>query len=290
MSYVHGGVLLSFCPLWNSLKGALFLFVLFSLPSCIATKQELLEERARQSALEALAEEIQAAQQRQKQALRGEIIEADRQINRLRTIIDETQSIFGRNTADLGLRTQELISQMQLLRGEIEIMQKRLLELEEELSAVRAEQVAAVTSEKFPKSGAIEKTPLPEIERPQNPNEFYQLIIALWKAERYADARTLADEFLAKWKNHSLASTVRFTIGETYLDERNYQPAIVAYKRVLDLHKKSDHVPAALYKIGVCFLSMGMKQEAKVSFEEVIAKYPQSPFAEKAKKRIKYTN
>lgn len=289
MSYSKRFTLNIYHPLKRFLKGVFVLFSVFLFSSCIVTKEEFLEEKGRLSALEALTLEIQQSQQLQKQSLRREIVEADRQIVRLKKIIDEIQSVFGQNTANLGLKTQEMISQIQRLNGELELVQKKLFELEERLAAVQTEQRITEVINKPKGEKTADKRPLPEIERPDNPNDFYRLIVKIWKADRFSDARLLADEFLKKWKKHSLSPAVRYAIAESYLDERNYQPAIVAYKKVLEHDAKSDRVPGALYKIGICFLSMGMNDEAKVFFEEVIVKHKKSEYAAKAKKKLKYT-
>jgi TolA-binding protein len=43
----------------------------------------------------------------------------------------------------------------------------------------------------------------------------------------------------------------------------------------------------ATYKIGVCFQELGMIEEAKAFYDEVIAKYPKSNEAAKATSRLK---
>ncbi|NMC51006.1 MAG: tetratricopeptide repeat protein, partial [Desulfovibrio sp.] len=46
---------------------------------------------------------------------------------------------------------------------------------------------------------------------------------------------------------------------------------------------KSTKYPDALFKRGAAFLKLGNKNAAKLSFQEVITKFPTSPFAQRAK-------
>jgi TolA-binding protein len=50
---------------------------------------------------------------------------------------------------------------------------------------------------------------------------------------------------------------------------------------------KGKSIPEAIYKTGVCFQELGMKDEAKVFYQEITAKFPKSEFAKKAQIRLK---
>jgi len=46
-------------------------------------------------------------------------------------------------------------------------------------------------------------------------------------------------------------------------------------------------MPEALYKIGMSFESLGMGEDAKGFYQELVEKYPKSPEAKKARKKVK---
>ena len=46
-------------------------------------------------------------------------------------------------------------------------------------------------------------------------------------------------------------------------------------------------MPSVLYKIGLSFEGLGMKDDARGFFQELVEKYPKSPEAIKAKKKAK---
>lgn len=78
-----------------------------------------------------------------------------------------------------------------------------------------------------------------------------------------------------------------FEDGEEHFTAKNYKKAIFAYKQYRDANPKGKLYPEATYKIGLSFAELGMKDESKAFFEEVIAKFPGSKEAKKAALRLK---
>jgi TolA-binding protein len=81
---------------------------------------------------------------------------------------------------------------------------------------------------------------------------------------------------------------------KTYLDEadelvknKKFKEAIVAYQKYRDAAPRGDHYIDATYKLGISFQELGMKDEARAFYDEVVTKYPKSPEAKKAAKRLK---
>ncbi len=69
-------------------------------------------------------------------------------------------------------------------------------------------------------------------------------------------------------------------------DQKKWQEAALAYERYRKLAPKGKTVPTATYKIGVCFQELGANEDARAFYEEVIAKFPKSADAKKAKTRL----
>lgn len=75
--------------------------------------------------------------------------------------------------------------------------------------------------------------------------------------------------------------------GEQLLAAKKYKEAIVAYQKYRDENPKGKVYADATYKIGVAFHEIGMKDESRAFYEEVIAKFPKSAEAKKAQARLK---
>jgi TolA-binding protein len=77
-----------------------------------------------------------------------------------------------------------------------------------------------------------------------------------------------------------------FMRGEAYYGLGEFKKAIVDYSKFPEKYRKSKKVPAALYKIGLSFDAMSMKDDAKAFYQEIVDKYEDSPEAKKAAKKL----
>lgn len=78
-----------------------------------------------------------------------------------------------------------------------------------------------------------------------------------------------------------------FEIAEDLFTKKEWRKAVLAYQRFRDENPKSKRFPKATLRIGQAFQELGMKDDAKTFFEEVIAKYPGSDEAKQAKTLLK---
>src|SRR5258706_288059 len=91
---------------------------------------------------------------------------------------------------------------------------------------------------------------------------------------------------LKSFPKHALAPNAQYWIGESYAHQRQYREAIEAERRLLGTYPDSAKAPDALLIIGTAESSLGDNAAARKTFEELIAKYPASDSAEKAKGRL----
>ncbi len=78
-----------------------------------------------------------------------------------------------------------------------------------------------------------------------------------------------------------------FTLAEESFAQKDWKKAILTYKQYRDDNPKGKAYAEATYKIGVCFQELGMTNEAKIFFEEVISRFPKGNEAKRAKIRLK---
>lgn len=75
--------------------------------------------------------------------------------------------------------------------------------------------------------------------------------------------------------------------AEAYYALKQYKKAIVDYSKFPEKYTKSTHLPSALLKIGLSFEALGMKEDAKGFYQELVEKFPKSSEAKKAKAKLK---
>ena len=107
---------------------------------------------------------------------------------------------------------------------------------------------------------------------------------ALFKKKKYADAIDAFEHLIAK--NYKPARAHYF-IGESYFQLNEYKNAIAYFKESAKLYSKADYMPTLMLHTAISFQKTKDATHAQQFFEALIATYPDSPEAEKAKKLMK---
>lgn len=102
---------------------------------------------------------------------------------------------------------------------------------------------------------------------------------------RYGDAESTFDEFLSNYPHSELADNAAYWIGEARLQQQDTRGALEAFKATVEKYPKGNKVPDALLKVGECLESLGDADSARLSYEEVIKRFPNTAASEVAKER-----
>jgi tetratricopeptide (TPR) repeat protein len=78
-----------------------------------------------------------------------------------------------------------------------------------------------------------------------------------------------------------------YASAEEMFEQKKWKEAILEYEKYRKANPKGKQFSTATYKIGVSFQELGLRDEAKAFYEEVIAKFPKSKDAERAASRMK---
>lgn len=76
-------------------------------------------------------------------------------------------------------------------------------------------------------------------------------------------------------------------VADEHFAKKEWKKAILAYQRFRDQNPKSKKFAKATLRIGSSFQELGMNDEAKTFFEEVVSKFPDSSEAKTAKAKLK---
>lgn len=107
------------------------------------------------------------------------------------------------------------------------------------------------------------------------------------------DDHAAAVQFLTKYLETTksgdgkTAQEAQFYIGESQYLQKNFKKAILAYDSVLRKFKHKRFQSKSLYKIALCFDSLGKEDEADAFYKELIQKYPKSREAKSARRNVK---
>ena len=188
--------------------------------------------------------------------------------------------------ADLGLVRDEI----RTLRGQVEGAD-RSRELKKQLDdlAARVENLEAALkrgkgdtewqrSEKT-NGGA-------DAEAKTDPKAAYNDCHKLFKEGQNAKAREAFQKFLKQHPKTPYSGSAQFWIAETWYVEDRYEKAIVEYEKVIKGFPTSEKVPHALLKQGMSFQKLGDDKSAKIVYQQIVKKHPQTQQAKVARARL----
>jgi tol-pal system protein YbgF len=107
------------------------------------------------------------------------------------------------------------------------------------------------------------------------------------KAADYPKAIANFKGFLGSHPASPLASNAQYWLGEAYYVTREYDEAIVAFRKVTTDWPDSRKAPDALVKIGFTQSALNRNGEARATLEEVTRRYPGTEAANLATERLK---
>jgi tol-pal system protein YbgF len=117
--------------------------------------------------------------------------------------------------------------------------------------------------------------------------ESYQQGVNLLREGSYDRAIKAFREFLRTSRDSPQLASGHYGIGESYFMLGDYYQAILNFNDVRQEYGRSACAPAAVLKIGLAFLQMGNKSEARVAFQKVVNDYPSAPEAAQAREKLR---
>lgn len=107
----------------------------------------------------------------------------------------------------------------------------------------------------------------------------------LYEQRRYREAITVFSDLLAENDKNSLADNAQYWIGECHYGLGNFAQAIAEFEKIFTF-TRSDKNDDAQLKIGLCYLRLGDRVQARNSLEQLLAIYPNSEYAGKARQYL----
>ena len=154
---------------------------------------------------------------------------------------------------------------------------------------------APVVAPALPPAAPAPVTPLvqPDIplesEGPDNPaveNRAYEAAYRSFKAGNHQKANSAFQEFLKKFPDSVYVPNVHYAMGNAYLALKDYKSAMVSYQSLVNKYSYHPKIAEALFGIAESQQVLNDKAGAKKTLKQIIAKYPGTDLAEKARKRL----
>ena len=115
----------------------------------------------------------------------------------------------------------------------------------------------------------------------------YEAALNLFKANKVKEAAAAFEAFVKTYPESSLAPNAQYWQGNAYYTLHDCKKSIDAHRVVVSRWPQNAKAPDSLVNIATCQQELGDAKGAKTSLETVLIKYPDSPAAATAKKRLK---
>jgi TolA-binding protein len=194
-------------------------------------------------------------------------------------VIQQEVTKLQRTNADVSTRFSDVEEDMRNLRGRLEVLEHKDGQGSKDAEAVK--KFAADQGTDANKKILLLQEGMSNLEK-----TVFQLnaeVNAL-KAER---AALVAQNSAAQAKAAVEAKKSTYEVGQEFFEQKDWKKAILNFQKYRDENPNGKKVPDATYKMGVAFQELGMKDEAKTFYDELMSKYSSSNEAKKAKIRLK---
>ena len=213
---------------------------------------------------------------------------ADTQIDRVALTLEDLNRAARMTDADFGVQLQRLITEVQELRGKVELAEYSLESLNQTLHGDQGLVARLDALEKGKKIKVTRGSSGRAIsaQKGLNNDSVEKLLVqadALGKDSKYDQARGMYRAVLKKQsKKKGVSDLAYFEIGELYFREGRYHSALQEYIKVVEKFGRGDYADNAYYKIAMCSLSVGNLEDAQIFFNELVKNHKSSPLHKEA--------
>lgn len=255
------------------------------LPGCWVPIERGRIMEARIQKLEVQNVEQQRSLEEQRQALKERV---DQKINEVQAKIDELNKAARRSGADLSVSLSRLQDEFAKVKGDLEVAQHRLAEIDKSLTALKGDTDARFAALKG--AGALDefeaRQKAASLQRPDDKGAFLALA---QKEEASGDkgiARELYTEYVRKWPSDPKSAEAGFRAGELASGQKRWRDALLAYGKVAESFPRSERAPDAMLGAAESMIRLDMKGDAAAVLEQLVERYPKSEAAARAKQRL----
>ena len=204
-----------------------------------------------------------------------------------------------RSMLDLLSQIEALSSEIRKLRGQNEELahglqdaEKRAkdfyVDLDTRLRHFESVEEAA-RDEAVPASGASPAVTISDSSDPALENRAFEAAYGLFKEGRHANAVKAFHDFLKKYPDSVHVPNAIYWLGTTKFALKDYKGALDFYQRLLEISPATPKAAEVLLNIAECQKELKQTTAAKKTLKQLIAKYPATEAAVKAKKLLATT-
>jgi tol-pal system protein YbgF len=124
------------------------------------------------------------------------------------------------------------------------------------------------------------------IDDPATMQAEYDTALAILREGRYSDAALAFDQFITRYPTGPLTDNAHYWLGETYYVTRDFDKAKATFGKLVSTYPNSPKVADSRLKVGFILYEQQKWKEARAELEAVVGNYPTSTAARLASDRL----
>jgi len=270
------------------LRPAVAALLALPLAACFVPLEAGRQMEARIQRLEVQNVEQQRTLEEQRQAVKERVEKVDQKIREVQAKIDELNQAARRSGADLGVTLSRLQEEFARVKGDLEVAQHRLAEIDRSVGGLRSETDARFTALKG--QGALDayeaRQKLASLPKQDDKAAVFALAQQQEEKGEKGVARELYEEYARKWPSDPKSAEAGFRAGELLFGQKRFREALLSYGRVAEEFPRSERAPPAMLGAAESMIRLDMRNEASAVLGQLVEKYPKSDSAAKARARL----
>ncbi|HSM93011.1 MAG TPA: tetratricopeptide repeat protein [Anaeromyxobacteraceae bacterium] len=260
-----------------------------ALAGCFVPLERGRQMELRLDRLEADSSDAYKRLDEQRAVFRDRIAKVDAKLAEVQKKLDELNQSARRSGADLSVGLDKLKEDLSRLRGDLEVEQHKLAQVEQSVDKLRGDTDGRLAALKG--AGALDeyeaRKKIAALERPDD----RAAIVALGAREEAAGQRGVAleiyEQVVTRWPADPAAAEAGYRAGRILLAQKRWRDAILALGRVAEAHPKAEQAPDAMVGVSEAMIELGMTEDAKAVLQQVVEKYPKAPAARNARESLR---
>lgn len=239
--------------------------------------------------LEAASSEQARRIEEQQRLVKDRVAAVDKKIVEAQQKIDELNQAARRSGADLGVSVTRLQDELAKAKGDLEVEQHKLGQLEQALEDLQQSTETRFTALRG--RGALDEAEAKKLVDSLPHQEDRAAFLALARKEEAKGnagvARQLYDDYLRRWPTDPSAPDAAIRSGDLAAGQGRWKEAFVAYGWVYKNAPRSERAPDAMLGMASAMAELDdLRADAPAMLKEIVQKYPRSAAAAKAKQKL----
>jgi len=260
-----------------------------------AVNKEMLQVLERLDQLQQQVTALQKTVDTQSAVLKTLIEQANDNVNKLKSNMDDLRDATQKNLATSNARLDSMTTQIQALSESLDEAKSRLGKLGEQLTQTQniiqtltappQQPAAPAPGETAPgASGPGGQAPPPKPSVP-DPDSLYDSGLTDYNGGQYDLAVQAFEQYLQYYGETDRASNAQFYIGDSYYLQKQYKHAITEYDKCIE--QGGNKASTAQLRKGFALLELGERSAGAKELRSLIEQYPTSHDADLARQRLR---